>query len=396
MMLRRMTAAVCGLVLLMLVILSAAAEGISVPEVEIKAREIPDNEALRMIRDMKIGWNLGNTFDAIDCTWLSNQLDYESGWCGVKTSEALIDALKDAGFRTIRVPVSWHNHVDADFNIDEAWLKRVQEVVSWIYDRGMYAIINIHHDEDQFLPSEKHYSESARYVECIWRQVAERFKDYDSRLIMEAMNEPRLIGSAHEWWWVASDPECREAATCLNRQNQLFVDTVRAAGGQNAERYLMVPAYDANPEYACNSAFILPADPAENRIIVSAHAYTPYSFALQMPGTSTFSLKTGSQKGEIDHFMNLLYSTFVSKGIPVVIGEFGALEKKDRNGDHMQDRVDFTAYYVAAARARGMTVCWWDNHSFSGNGEKFGLIDRKTMDWKAPMILEALMAYCGD
>lgn len=391
-MLRKMTAALCGLLLLCLCF-SAVAEEIAVPALEIKSRDIPENEALQMIRDMKVGWNLGNTFDAIDCNWLTNKLDYESGWVGVKTSEALIDALKEAGFKTVRVPVSWHNHVDADYIIDADWLDRVQEVVTWIYDRGMYVIINIHHDEEQFLPSKAHYEESARYVEAIWRQVAARFRDYDEHLIMESLNEPRLVGSPHEWWWEANNAECQEAAACLNLLNQVFVDTVRASGGKNADRYLMVPAYDANPGYACNSAFVLPADTAENRIIVSAHAYTPYSFALQMPGVSTFDLSGSKQKAEIVSFMNQLYDTFVSKGIPVVIGEFGALEKKDDKGDHMQDRVDFTAFYVAAARARGITVCWWDNHNFSGDGEKFGLIDRKTMDWKAPKILEAMMTY---
>lgn len=394
-MLYRITAALLGLMILM-TMAGAGAEEITVPSVQVEAREIPDNEALRMIRDMKIGWNLGNTFDAIDCTWLSDKLDYESGWCGVKTSEALIQALKDAGFRTVRVPVSWHNHVDQDYTIDEAWLSRVEEVVSWIYDRDMYVILNIHHDEDQFLPSVDHYAESARYVERIWSQLAERFRNYGARLIMESMNEPRLVGSSHEWWWVSSDPECREAADCLNRLNQLFVDTVRADGGENANRYLMVPAYDASPAYACDEQFKLPEDTAENRIIVSAHAYTPYSFALQMPGTASFDPESAAHRADINAFMNQLYSTYVSKGIPVLIGEFGALEKKDADGDHMQDRVDFTAFYVASARARGMTACWWDNHAFSGDGEKFGLIDRKTLEWKAPKILEAMMSYCGE
>ena len=158
----------------------------------------------------------------------------------------------------------------------------------------------------------------------------------------------------------------------------------------------MVPAYDANPQYACDAQFRLPEDTADNKMIVSAHAYTPYNFALEMPGVASFDLDNAMQKAEIGGFMNQLYDTFVSKGIPVLIGEFGALQKQDADGDHMQDRVDFTAYYIASARARGMTACWWDNHAFSGNGEKFGLIDRKTMAWKAPKILEAMMTYCGE
>ena len=96
-----------------------------IPELDIARQEIPENEALKMIQDMKAGWNLGNTFDAFDCSWLQNGLDYETGWCGVRTTEKLIDGLKAAGFRTLRIPVSWHNHLDADWNIGPAWMDRV-------------------------------------------------------------------------------------------------------------------------------------------------------------------------------------------------------------------------------------------------------------------------------
>ena len=392
-----------GLVLLMAALLTlsagvAAAAGIEVPEVTVREFEIPDNEALRMIRDMKAGWNLGNTFDAIDCNWLPDKLDYERGWCGVKTPEALIEALKEAGFRTIRMPVSWHNHVDADFRIDEAWLARVEEVASWAYNRDMYVILNIHHDCDKgyYYPDSAHLDNSTAYMKAIWSQVAERFASWGDRLIFESVNEPRLKDTNYEWYWSAAAPECKDAMKCIVALNQVFVDTVRAAGGENANRYLMVPSYDASPYYACEAAFTLPEDTAENRIIVSAHAYTPYAFALEMPGRATFSVESAANRAEVTGFMDQLYKTFVSKGIPVLIGEFGALAKTDAQGDHMQDRVDFTAFYVASARARGMTVCWWDNHAFEGNGEKFGLIDRRTMEWKAPKILEAMMTYCGE
>ncbi len=385
--------ALCLILSLLMTLGVAGAEEITVPVITMEARDVPDNEALRMVRDMKAGWNLGNTFDAFDCNWLSNKMDYESGWVGVKTSEALIQALADAGFHTIRIPVSWHNHLQEGFVIDADWLARVKEVATWAYDRGLYVIVNIHHDCDQqwYYPDSAHLENSEAYMRAIWTQLAEAFADYGDHLIFESINEPRLKGTAHEWWWEAENEECQDAMACICRLNQVFVDTVRAAGGNNAERYLMVPAYDANPDYACTTAFTLPEDAADNRIIVSAHAYTPYSFALEMPGVSTFDLN-GHQPADIDAFMDHLYETYVSKGIPVVIGEFGALIK----GNNMQDRVDFTAYYVASARARGLTACWWDNHAFSGNGEKFGLIDRTSCQWKAPKTLEAIMTYCGE
>ena len=152
----------------------------------------------------------------------------------------------------------------------------------------------------------------------------------------------------------------------------------------------MVPAYDANPEYACNPAFSLPADSADNRIIVSVHAYSPYSFALEQPGTNTFSLNNASQKTGITGFLTKLYKTYVSKGIPVVIGEFGAMEKKG----NLQDRVDWVSFYVAEARSLGITCCWWDNNIFEGSGERFGLFDREKAECVNQKILEAIMRYC--
>ena len=367
------------------------AEGM-IPELSIPQKEIPDNPALRMIRDMKAGWNLGNTFDAHGCTWLNNKLDYETGWCGARTTEALIDALVNAGFRTLRIPVSWHDHLSEDLTIDPAWLDRVYEVASWGLARGMYVIVNIHHDDGPswYYPDSAHAEQTAAYVRTLWGQIAARFADCDEHLIFESINEPRLTeDKAHEWRWDAANENCRDSMAQIVAMNQVFVDTVRASGGKNAERYLMVPSYDANPYYACEKAFTLPEDPAENRIIVSVHAYTPYEFALQQPGVSAFSLKNGAQTGSITDFMDRLYDRYVSRGIPVLIGEFGAMEK---NGN-LQDRVDWISWYVANAAARGMTCCWWDNHAFSGDGERFGLFDRNRAECVNPEILEAFMKY---
>ncbi len=382
------TAALMALVMLCCAAL-AGAEGIRIPELSIPARDLPDNEALALIRDMKAGWNLGNTFDAYGCTWVKNRLEYESAWCGVRTSEALLDAVKAAGFRTIRIPVSWHDHLSADGTIDVAWLNRVRQVVTWAYIRDFYVILNIHHDdgENAYYPDSAHAESSANYIRSIWSQLAAKFADFGNRLIFESINEPRLVGTEHEWWWDPQDAQCRDAMAQIVALNQVFVDTVRAAGGNNAERWLMVPAYDANPEYACDPAFSLPRDTAENRIIVSVHAYTPYEFALQLPGVSVWQPESGAS---ITWFLDRLYDTFVSRGIPVLIGEFGAMEK---NGN-LQDRVDWLSWYVANARARGITCCWWDNNIFSGDGERFRLFDRTAAECAVPELLAAFMKYC--
>ena len=387
----------CAAAILLFLGWTLAAEGeVLIPEIKVPAKDIPDNEAMKTVREMKAGWNLGNTFDAYDCFWLTDPLDYETGWCGVRTEERLIQALQDAGFRTLRIPVSWHNHLDAEGRIDEKWLARVKEVASWAYERGMYVILNIHHDCDPayYYPDSAHRESSEKYIRSIWTQLAREFADWDGRLIFVSINEPRLTKSpAHEWVWDGSSAECRDAMAVIVALNQVFVDTVRAEGGQNETRYLMVPAYDASPYYACEESFTLPEDRAENRIIVSVHAYTPYDFALQQMkdgGTDRYSLNSTRQKSEIATFLNRLYDRFVSRGIPVVIGEFGAMEK---NGN-LQDRVDWASWYVASARARGISCCWWDNNIFQGEGERFGLFDRTGGACVNPEILAAIMKYC--
>ncbi len=376
----------------------ATAEGgqIVIPEVKnLYQFSIPENEALAFTRQMKIGWNLGNTFDATQDGWKKDEMDIESSWVGVKTTEEMIAAVKAAGFNTLRIPISWHNHVSGDdFTISEAWLSRVQQVVDWAIEREMYVIINIHHDvyPKYYYPSDEHYATAERYITSIWKQVSERFADYDEHLIFESMNEPRLKDTDIEWWFdAASDKEGLASAECINRLNQAFVDTVRASGSRNADRYLMVPGYCAAAGYALADCFRLPEDTIENRLIVSVHAYTPYNFALNESGTDKFNMYGASDTREVSSFMNDLYKKFIANGIPVVIGEFGARDK----GGNLQARVDFAAYYTASASARGMPVCWWDNHLFKGSGERFGLLNRRTCEWEEPCIVEALMKYAG-
>ena len=153
---------------------------------------------------------------------------------------------------------------------------------------------------------------------------------------------------------------------CINALNQAFVDTVRAAGGENTARYLMVPGYDASPDGALHKDFALPADSAKNRLIVSVHAYTPYAFALQPEteagSTAAFDPNSQKDRSQIDRLMQSLYERFVHKGVPVVIGEFGA---RDKDGN-LQARADYAAYYMAAAAARGIPCFIWDNHCLHG------------------------------
>ncbi|MBD5477065.1 MAG: glycoside hydrolase family 5 protein [Lachnospiraceae bacterium] len=356
-----------------------------------------NSEANKFVRSMKIGWNLGNTFDAHSDHNKGDEMAYESDWCGIVTSKEMVDEIKAAGFKTMRIPVSWHNHVTADGNytISEVWLNRVQEVVDYAIDNDMYVIINIHHDNSTsyMYPTTEYLEQSKAYVAAIWSQVAARFADYDEHLIMEALNEPRLVGTSDEWWLDLNKQQCVEAVKCINELNQVFVDTVRASGGNNGERYLLVPGYAASLQGATNQYFELPQDIAgnENKILVEVHAYTPYDFALRASGEGKsidqWSVNDKASTAEIDELMDTLYKKYVQNGIGVVIDEFGA---RDKNGN-IQARTDFAAYYVAAARQRGITCCWWDNNEFTGDGENFGIFRRQVCSFMYPELVEGMM-----
>ncbi len=386
-------------------VISEVSESVNIPEnilgeesplvpsaLEIDKFQIPDTEGLRFVENLRLGWNLGNTFDASDCdSYVQNELDYEHAWCGADTTMKMIAAVKGAGFRTIRIPVSWHNHVDADFHIHDAWMNRVKEVVDMCISCDLYVILNTHHDnaEAYYYPDSAHFEQSKAYLTAVWSQMADTFADYDEHLILESLNEPRLVGTNYEWWLDANSAQCQDAVQCINKLNQLFVDTVRGKGGNNATRYLLCPGYCASADGCMNDGFALPQD-AENRVIVSVHAYTPYDFALNKTGTDAFDCTNPSDVRSVTSFMDDLYGKFVQNGIPVLIGEFGALNK-----DNLENRVGFSAIYAAAARARGITCCWWDNNAFTGDGENFGLLFRRTATFNYPEIVQALVKYAA-
>lgn len=373
----------------------------TIKDVEIKEEVIPEGEAFTFVKNMKVGWNLGNTLEAHNNGQISgDELKTEEVWGNPVTTQKMIDEVKNAGFETIRIPITWRGHVtiaeDGSITVSEVWLNRVKEVVDYAVNNDMYIIINTHHDidlENGYYPSTENYERSEAYLSAIWTAMAETFKDYDERLIFESLNEPRLTGSTYEWNFQAGASECQDAAECINRLNQTFVDIVRASGGNNAQRYLMLPGYDASLDGAMTNLYRLPTDTAENKLIVSVHAYTPYNFALQSPqesgSTDTFSIDASASTKDIDYLMNSLYKKYVSQGIPVVIGEFGAREKNF----NLQDRLDYYVYYISSARARGISCLVWDNNAFSGTGENFGLFRRSVGTWLYPEIIEAIMKY---
>ena len=334
--------------------------------------ETNDTSSVDFVKCMGYGWNLGNALDAANCDWVGNKMDYEGAWCGVKATPELIEAVNNAGFSTIRIPVSWHDHVDSNYNIDSQWMDRVQEVVDYAYDRNMYVILDVHHDvtEDYYYPAKDRLDQSKSYMAAVWSQISERFADYDDKLIFESINEPRLVGRNNEWWYDKNVPECPEAMECINECNQVFVDTVRDSNGWNKERFLIVASYDDAYEPTVDAGFKLPNDTADDKLLVAVHMYLPYDFAGNPNGTTVFD---DSAKRANDTALNAVYDRFVAKGVGVVIDEYGAMNKG--NDDQ---RVLYYDYFTKAAKDLGMCTVAWDNNVFevsTGSTQGFGLID---------------------
>lgn len=342
-------------------------------EAEITMKDISPME---LVEKMKIGWNLGNTLDAVGNR---KSPETETVWGNPKTTQEMIDTVIDQGFNVIRIPVTWGSHMGEalEYEVWTAWMDRVQEVVDYAYGRGVYVIINVHH-EDWHFPSEENKEAASQQLKALWTAIATRFRDYDEHLIFEGMNEPRKTGTSVEW--NGGDKEGRDV---VNHLDQVFVDAVRATGGNNAIRNLMVPGYAASSSDTALKGIVLPQD---DHLIVSVHAYIPYDFALNTAGRSTWNNDTK----DIDHLMELLDELFLSKGIPVVIGEFGAMNKNNE-----EERVQWAEYYVGRVREYGVPCLWWDNNAFDTDGENFGLLNRRELTFPYPDLLKALIESAG-
>lgn len=324
--------------------------------------------AKELTKQMKIGWNLGNTLDALG----ADDLTAEMSWGNPKTSRENIDAVKAAGFNVLRVPVSWGPHLDEKCVIAPGWLDRVREVVDYGIDNDMFVILNTHHEEWYF-PTSANLKRDTEKIGTLWTQIAESFECYGEKLIFEGVNEPRLRGCESEW--SGTD----EARAAVNKYNETFVKAVRASGGNNENRILMVTPYAASPEEQNINALEIPED--SGKIIVSVHEYLPKEFALE-EGTSKYT----ENNPEVLSFFERVKSTFIDKEIHVIVGEFGAVNK-----DNIGDRIKFAREYTALGKKYGIPCVWWDNGQRTGSGENFALLDRCNNTWFFPELVEAIM-----
>lgn len=335
--------------------------------------EKPSNSKFRssseIVGAMTVGWNLGNTLDCYDfASWTT---DGETAWGNVKTTREMIQAVKKSGFNAIRIPVTWGDHMNGN-TIDSAWMSRVKEVVDYAYDEGMFVILNMHHDDyTWFAPSEAKYQACSEKLCAIWKQISATFKDYGDTLLFEGMNEPRTVGSAAEWSGGTSAER-----SVINKYEQDFIKTVRASGGNNSERTLIITSYAASAETAAVNDVAIPND---NNIIVSVHYYAPWKFA---DGQST--VFGDSEKSELDAKFSYLNNRFVSSGIPVIIGEFGCVKAASDDV-----RSQYYEYYIKSAKNNGIKCFIWDNGVESGEGA-YGLFNRTSKKWNET-ILKGIM-----
>jgi len=261
-------------------------------------------------------------------------------------------------------------------------MARVKEVVNYAVDNDMYIILNTHHDENVLTFMNSNAAAGMAAFKKLWEQIADAFKDYNEKLIFEGLNEPRTIESPNEW--NGGTPEERNN---LNSYYPIFVNTVRSSGGNNGKRILMINPYAASATSTAVNALTLPEDTVANKLVVSIHAYTPYQFCfVQGSNTPNWSSSNSADTSAIQSAIQPAYDKFVSKGIPVIIGEFGAVNKNNTDA-----RVAWAEYYVSYARSKGIPCFVWDNNVISGAIENFGLFNRSDGTFYFPTIKDALI-----
>lgn len=340
--------------------------------------------ATQAVDNMKIGWNLGNTLDAFnDAT--KRTLNSETCWGQPKTKAELFPMFKDAGFGAIRVPVTWSNHMDSNGKVDEAWMKRVHEVVDYVINSGLYCILNVHHDTgtDAWIVADMdNYNTNKSKFEYLWQQIATEFRDYGEHLLFEGYNE--MLDANNSWSYASSKNsgsyDATAAASAYNAVNsyaQSFVSTVRATGGNNAVRNLIVNTYAACAGMGTWSTHLqdplklmaLPSDNAEGHLIFEVHAYPSLNSGLS------------SAKNSIDQMMTALETHLASKGAPVIFGEWGVPddEKEKDYTEKNADMLAFAQYFVEQAKAKGFGTFYWMGLSDGNNRSvpKFNQTDLK-------------------
>ncbi|MCZ4101722.1 cellulase family glycosylhydrolase [Streptomyces sp. So13.3] len=324
------------------------------PKASAAAAPVPAN-AMAAVAAMQPGWNLGNSLDAVP---------NETAWGQPRTSKSLVDKVRAQGFNSIRVPVTWSDHQGAapNYTIDPAYISRVKEVIDWSIDDGLYVVLDVHHDSWQWTKamSTDHDKVLSRF-NSTWTQISAAFKNEPAKLVFESINEPQF-----------DNADATRKAGLLNELNTSFDQIVRASGGNNKSRLLMLPTEGCTPDQALMNNLATEIKSLHDaRLIATVHYYGYWPFSVNLAGSTRFDAMA---QGDLDKAFQRMHNTFVAQGIPVILGEYGLLG--DDHGPGGVERGEMLKYFEAlghASRTSKVTTVLWDNGS---------LFDRSRLQWK--------------
>jgi endoglucanase len=349
------------------------------------------SSAVQLAAKIKLGWNIGNTLEATGG---------ETAWGNPKASKALIDLVKANGFNAIRIPCSWNQNMEnsTTAQIKADWLARVKEVVQYCVDNDMYVVLNIHWDGgwlENNCTEAKKVDNNAKQ-KAFWEQIATSLRDFDEHLLFASANEPNVDDATQ--------------MAVLNSYHQTFIDAVRSTGGKNANRTLVVQGPSTDIDKTNKLMLTLPTDKVANRMMVEVHYYTPWNFcgmekdetwgkmfyywgANYHSTTDTAHNATYGEEADLDKLFKSMKTQFVDKGIPVILGEFGAIRRSNLTGSdltlHLDSRAFFLKYVVKQAKANGMLPFYWDAGNLGVN--TMSLFDRSKNTVYDSQALNALL-----
>ncbi|MGN0325846.1 MAG: glycoside hydrolase family 5 protein [Lachnospiraceae bacterium] len=342
--------------------------------------DVSEMSSIELTRVMGNGINLGNTMEAYGRSTLGTNADvssYETFWGQPVTTQEMITGMKEAGFDSIRIPVAWTNMMafeTGDYTINPAYLDRVGEIIDYAYNADMYVIINDHWDGSwwgMFGSASMETREQAKelYI-AMWTQIAQRYQDYDEHLIFESANEE--LGFRLNDTDVAADSGALSEAECYettNMINQLFVDTVRGTGGNNANRFLLIAGFGTDINSTVDDRFVMPTDTATDKLLISVHYYDPSGYCIMD------SVDRWGYRAEYEYMNAQLakMTRFTDAGYGVVIGEYGALPV---NGVPKEDALEYTINFLDNCDIYGYAPMLWDTNS--GNYDKQAMLIRNS------------------